>query len=87
MIILQDKLLTMTYFDEAGEYAVDLSLSLSLSLSLYTYAGKGTHARARARTHTHAYADVSLRNQTDQLMTSGQPVKFVYNSEISYTGV
>ena len=85
MIILQDKLLTMTYFDEAGEYAVDLSLSLSLSLSTRTHARGCTHARAR--THTHAYADVSLRNQTDQLMTSGQPVKFVYNSEISYTGV
>ena len=85
MIILQDKLLTMTYFDEAGEYAVDLSLSLSLSLSTRTHARGRTHARAR--THTHAYADVSLRNQTDQLMTSGQPVKFVYNSEISYTGV
>ena len=85
MIILQDKLLTMTYFDEAGEYAVDLSLSLSLSLSLHVRT-QGD-ARTRARTHTHAYADVSLRNQTDQLMTSGQPVKFVYNSEISYTGV
>ena len=85
MIILQDKLLTMTYFDEAGESAVDLSLSLSLSLSTRTHARGRTHTRAR--THTHAYADVSLRNQTDQVMTSGQPVKFVYNSEISYTGV
>ena len=27
MIILQDKLLTMTYFDEAGEYAVPNVLS------------------------------------------------------------
>ena len=85
MIILQDKLLTMTYFDEAGEYAVDLSLSLTLSLSTHTHARARTHARAC--THTHAYEDVSLRNQTDQLMTSGQPVKFVYNSEISNTGV
>ena len=52
MIILQDKLLTMTYFDEAGEYAVDLSLSLSLSLSLHVRTQGDARTRARAHTRT-----------------------------------